>query len=526
MCSSGPIDVPPHRYLAALLLTLGLLLTAFLPGRLVAQPSTDITYDLLVRGGTVVDGTGAPGRLADVLVHAGRIVAVGDLGGSEVRAARIVDASGLVVTAGFIDAHTHGDPLRTPFFENFISQGVTTIVVGQDGSSQSVARMAAWMERVDALVPTANVLTFIGHATIRREAGVPTGRAAEASERTRMEELVEEAMRLGCFGLSTGIEYVPGIFADRAELAAAARPVGRAGGIVMSHLRTEDDELVHGALDELVTQGRDSGARVHVSHIKVVYGKGTDRADELLARMEAARAAGVGITADIYPYTASYTGISIVFPEWALAPNDYGRVVAERRVELAAYLRNRVERRNGPGATLLGTGTWAGRTLAEVAAEMGKPFEDVLIDDIGPGGASGAYFVMDDALQTRLLQDPHIMIGSDGSPSMRHPRGWGSFARVLNHYVRETGALTLEQAVHKMSGLTAVTLGLEDRGTITPGNAADLLVFDPAGVRDTATWTDPFQPATGMQWVIVNGRVALERGEPTSERAGRMLRRR
>jgi N-acyl-D-amino-acid deacylase len=243
--------------------------------------------------------------------------------------------------------------------------------------------------------------------------------------------------------------------------------------------------------------------------------------------MQAARTAGLRVTADIYPYNASYTGIGIVFPDWAKPPQDYAQVVKVRRAELAEHLRCRVTSRNGPGATLFGTDPWTGRTLAEVAAELGKPFEDVLIDEIGPDGASAAYFVMDAALQERLLVDPHVMICSDGSPTMQHPRGHGAFARVIRKFVVERKLLTLEEAVHKMTGLAAATIGLEriKRGRLAEGYAADLLVFDPQQVRDNATYRQPHQLATGFAWVIVNGQIARENGKATGVRAGLVLKR-
>lgn len=489
------------------------------------EPRSDLTYDLLVRGGMVLDGSGGPGLSADILIHGGRIAFIGDVDPQTVRANRTIDATGRTVTPGFIDPHAHGNPFDTPAFENFLAMGVTTICLGQDGSSPAGERIRTWMDGVDAAVPGTNIALLVGHGTVRRMAGVPVDAHPDAEQLKRMVELVESALRAGCFGLSTGLEYTAGSHADRRELVAVARPVGQAGGLVMSHMRSEDDDQIEAALDELFDQGVDAGSAVHISHIKVVYGRGVERAEEILVRMQQARERGLRVTADLYPYLASYTGIGIVFPEWAKAPHDYGRVVAERRDELAEYLRRRVTRRNGPEATLLGTGAWKGRTLAEVAAGLGKSFEDVLIDDIGPSGASGAYFVMDDALQQRLLMDPNVMVCTDGSPDMHHPRGYGAFARIIREFVRERGALSLSEAVRKMTGLPARTLGLADRGRLRPGYAADLLIFDPESVTDRATYEEPHQLAEGFDWVIVNGRVVREGGRFNGLRNGQMLRR-
>jgi N-acyl-D-amino-acid deacylase len=472
-------------------------------------------YDLLIRNGTVIDGTGASGRKADLLIRGDRIARIGTTDPEGLLAKRVIDATGMVVTPGFINTHAHGDPLKTPDFESSLAMGVTTICLGQDGESPD--DLAAWMKEVESTRLGLNVATFVGHGTIRNLAGVGLQRNPSPRQIEAMQRLVRDALELGCLGLTTGLEYQPGSFANLEELIAVAQPVGRAGGLVMSHMRSEDDDAVDAALAELLAQGRGSGCPVHVSHIKVGYGHGAERAERLLVQMQAARANGLRVTADIYPYNASYTGIGIVFPDWAKAPHDYAEVVKTRRVA----------KRNGPQATLFGTGPWTGKTLAQVAPELDKPFEDVLIDDIGLGGADAAYFVMDAALQERLLIDPHVMTCSDGGPTSRHPRGHGAFARVIRKYVVERKLLTLEEAVRKMTGLAAATVGLDrlGRGRVAEGYAADLLIFDPRQVRDHATYEDPHQLATGFDWVIVNGQIARESGQATDVRAGRLLRR-
>lgn len=490
-----------------------------------SETADTLPYDLLIRNGTVIDGTGAPGRQAEVLIRGDRIARIGAFDQAEVSAKRVIDATGLVVTPGFINTHAHGDPLKTPDFESSLAMGVTTICLGQDG--ESPYDLAAWMKKVDSAQLGLNIATFVGHGTVRNLTGVGLQRDPTARQIEAMQQLVREALEQGCLGLTTGVEYQPGSFADLDELIALAEPVARAGGLVMSHMRSEDDDTIDAALAELLAQGRGSGCPVHVSHIKIGYGHGAARAERLLAQMQAARANGLRVTADIYPYLASYTGIGIIFPEWAKPPHDYAEVVRTRRAELADYLRRRVNKRNGPQATLFGTKPWTGKMLAQVAAELDKPFEDVLIDDIGLGGADAAYFVMDAALQERLLVDPHVMICSDGGPTSRHPRGHGAFARVIRKYVVEGKLLTLEEAVRKMTGFAAETIGLDrlSRGRLAKGYAADLLVFDPEQVRDHATYENPHRMATGFDWVIVNGQIARERGKATDVRAGRLLRR-
>ncbi len=467
------------------------------------------TFTLLVRGGDVVDGTGAPRRRADVVVRGDRIVFVGDVA-PEVRAERIVDATGAIVTPGFIDMHSHADPKGD--VEPALAQGVTTIVVGQDGASPS-RHIGAWLDEVDRGRPRVNVATLVGHGTARNAAGLGSKAHLRPEERASLAEIIDVGLREGAFGLSTGLEYDPGRFADADELAAAAKPVGARGGVVMSHLRSENDDEIDAAIAELVEQGRESGARVHIAHLKVVCGHGVARADALLEQLAAARARGIDVTADMYPYDASYTTIGILFPK---RPGS--------EADVLAYLKARVEKRNGPEATLFGSGPYAGKTLAEAAASRGVPFERILFD-LGPSGATAAYFVMDDALETRLFLDPFVSVGTDGGGGDPHPRSHGTFARVFAELVEKRHALSVEEAVRKMTGLAAQTLGLDgDRGCLAPGCAADLDVFVPSELRTRADFLSPRVLAEGMRAVIVNGLVERAGAEPTRARSGRALR--
>lgn len=483
---------------------------------------TDERVDLIIRGGQVIDGTGRPPVAASVVVDEDEIVHVGAVAPA-VESHHEIDASGKVVAPGFIDAHSHGDPEAGN--ASFVAQGVTTIVVGQDGRSASNDHVRYWSNRLRKRDLRVNVATLVGHATVRGWAGVGVQHPPTDRQLDKMVRQVEREMDAGAFGLSTALEYTPGRFAELPELVAIAKPVAERGGVIMSHLRSEDDDAIDEALDELVAQGKGSGAHVHVAHIKIVYGQGAERAEALLRRMQQARNDGVELTADLYPYNASYTNISIVFPAFAKPPNSFQRVVRDKRDDLAAYLRQRIAKRGGPEATLFGSGPYQGKTLAQVAEEAGEPFEKILIDDIGPGGMSAAYFVMDDALQSRLLLDDHVMIGTDGAAHSRHPRGHGTFAKVIAKYVNDRKALRLEQAIHKMTWLTAQTVGLDalKRGKLRKGFKADLVVFDPAEVVDRATYEHPSRKAEGMHWVLVNGRSVWKAGKRTSTRPGRVL---
>jgi len=491
-----------------------------------APPLTPGPYDLAIWNARIVDGTGEPEREGGVLVDDGLIVYVGPLTPDTLQIVDRLDATGRVLTPGFIDPHAHGDPEGGARFANALAQGVTTIFLGLDGTSPPVGELAGFIARLDASPPWVNVGYLAGHGTLRGQVGIRGG-PAFGRERSDLIMAVELAMRSGAFGLSTGLEYDSGRPADADELAGAAGPVALHDGVVMSHLRSEDADQVEASLAELIEQGRRSRARVHVSHIKVVLGDDPALLNRIFAQMERARAEGIEVTADVYPYTASYTGLSILFPDFARGGADYASVVANRREELATYLRDRILARNGPEATLFGTGPYAGRTLAEAAASTGRPFEDLLIE-LGPSGASAAYFVMDDAWMTAFLRDPYTVVSSDGSPSMAHPRGYGSFARVLRRFVVDEGVLSLEEAVAKMSGRTAQILGLSNptkqavpRGLLRPGFAADLALFDPARIEDPADFENPHQLARGMDYVWVNGLLAWEGTAPNGMPQGR-----
>lgn len=483
--------------------------------------ATDVErYDLLITNGFIIDGSGSPAFEADLLIHDGLIIEIGDINTEGKIIRREMDAEGKTITPGFIDTHSHGNPLSTPRFDNFLSMGVTSISLGQDGRSDGLDDVNAWMNEVDDQGTGPNILYFAGHNSLRRMVDAPRESGLDDSYIEEMREILKEAMDAGAFGLATGLEYDHGTFADLPELIALGEPVAEADGLIVSHVRNEDDDKIEESVTELLEQGIGSGANVHASHIKIVFGDDPQQAESVLELMDEARNEGIKVTADVYPYTASFTGISIVFPDWALPPNDFDEVVSDQREELEEYLRNRVEARNGPEATLIGTAPWAGMTLKEVADELDKPFEDVLIDDIKPGGASAAYFVMDEDVMRRFLVDPYVMVSSDGSPTMRHPRGYGSFAKIIRQYVNEENILSLEEAIYKMSGFPAETTRLSDpekvetpRGFIREGFAADLLIFDPANINDTASFEEPHNYAEGFDWVFVNGKAVIVEGE-------------
>ncbi|VXC78718.1 N-acyl-D-amino-acid deacylase family protein [Sphingomonas sp. AX6] len=492
---------------------------ATLPGRALAQRESAIYFrDILL-----VDGSGAAPRRADVAVLGDQIATIAPPGGTAPRNARLIEGEGRVLAPGFIDTHTHGDPL-TQSYDGFLAMGVTTVLLGMDGSGPRLGDdldLRPWLAAADRAPLQLNVATLASHGTVRRAAAISDSvRRPDDAALARLSARLDAELAAGAFGLSYGLEYVPGIYAEARELATLGQTVARHGGVVMSHMRSENDEDIEASIDELITSS--NPARSHISHLKVVFGKGEARARALLDYIAAKRRAGIDLTADAYPYNAGYTGIALLFPEWALPPTDYAAVVASRRQALRDHLIARMTRRGGPDALLIGTEPYAGKTLAQAAAGAGMHYADFLIR-IGPQGGSGAHFTMDEALQGVLVLDSDVAISTDGGPGMRHPRATGTYAKLIEHYVVDGKRLSIEQAVRKSAALPAQILRLPDRGVVRVGAKADLILFAPDQVKARSTYVDPFARAEGFDMVLVNGQLAFEGGDAVG-RSGALLR--
>lgn len=518
--------------------------------------------ELLLRGGTLIDGTGEPRRHADVRISGDRIVAIGrDL---DEAGAEVIDVRDRIVAPGFIDIHSHTDTLlfAHPRADSKVRQGVTTEIAGQDGSSAAPAspeRVRELRERYGEAIDVSdfrelfrsieesgtavNFGSMVGAGTLRGLVVGQDDRPATSEEIARMQALLREAWNHGACGLSSGLEYTPGGFADRNELVALAQMLRGTGLPYASHMRNEDDALL-GAIEEALFVGRVAGVPLQISHLKVQGERNWWKIDAALHLIETARANGVDVHFDRYPYVAYATGLSNLFPLWArdggtdafLARLDDPAL--QRRIEAA--VRDKIAQLGSwDSVQISSTGddalTWArGRRLGALARERDTEPYALLLElmraDRARSGMVG--FGMNEDNTTRILAHPLGMICSDGSAlatsgplasGSPHPRNFGSFPRVLGHYARDLGALSLERAVHKMTGMPAAKLKLVDRGLLIMDAFADIVVFDPDTVADRSTFEQPFAYPTGIEHVIVNGEVVLREGEHTGATPGRVV---
>jgi N-acyl-D-amino-acid deacylase len=506
-----------------------------------ASAQSGQSFDLILRGGQVVDGTGNPWVRADIGVIGDRIARIGDL--SDAVARRVIDAEGLVVAPGFIDPHTHAvrGIFDVPTADNYLLQGVTTLTEGNDGSSPFP--IGAHLARITQTAISPNWAVFVGQGTIRGEVIGADDREPTANELDQMRGLVADAMREGALGLSTGLFYVPGSFTSTEEVIELSKIAAAHGGIYISHMRDEAQQLLE-SVRETIRIGEEAGLPVQMTHHKAISRDMWGRSVDSLALVDAARARGVDITIDQYPYTASQTTINALVPQWAQAGGRDELLARIDDPEIRRRIREeivyRIEHDRGggdPANVVIGLCTWdrslEGKNLAEILADRGEAVTlagaaDLVLEIILRGGARAIYHAMDEADVERIMQHPATAIGSDGGvsvfgESVPHPREYGTFARVLGRYVRERGVLTLEEAVRKMSGATAQRLGLPDRGLLREGLIADIAVFDAAAVIDRATFAEPHQYAEGVEYVIVNGTLVVDGGDHTGARPGRVL---
>jgi len=507
--------------------------------------------DLLIRNARVVDGTGSPWFLSDVAIEDGRISAIGRH--LAVDAARVIDAGKRVLAPGFIDVHTHVESSDSqsgiegiPRADNFLLDGVTTIVTGNCGGSE--VDVGGWAGRLGHL--GINVATLIGHNSIRQEVVGLDDRAPTDGEMDQMKALVARAMQDGAVGFSTGLLYVPGTYADTSEVIELAKVAAGYGGVYASHIREQGARL-HESITEAVEVGIEAGMPVQISHLKV---KGRTRWGTIgsaIELIESFRAEGIDVAVDAYPYERASTNLGVNLPRWAIAgtPADIAGRIAdpEQRAEIETGMQEMLDDGGYPDysfatvAQFRPNPSYAGLTISEINTLRERPADvgsemDTILEMMVEGGEAGAsqgasmiYHYMSTEDVDTIFRYPNTAVASDGSiiefgAGKPHPRSYGTNARILADYVRDRHVLSLEEAVRRMTSLPARTFSFYDRGIVRPGFVADLVLFDPDRVTDGATFADPHRYSQGFDVVIVNGVVAVLDGTPTDERGGRFVR--
>ena len=507
-----------------------------------AQPD----YDLVITNGRIVDGSGNPWYVADVGIRDGRIVAIGRLCGTGLQACpakRVIDAKGLVVAPGFIDVHTHVESgiLRVPTADNYLFDGVTSIITGNCGGSET--DLAEWFAELREKRISINLGTLIGHNSVRRAVMGTENRDATSDEQARMEALVEQAMRDGAVGFSTGLIYIPGTYSKTPEVIALAHAAAKYNGLYASHMRNEETRI-YAAIEEAIAVGRDAGMPVEISHFKLSSKRMWDKSDRIIAMVEKARAEGIDVNVDQYPYTASSTNLGVLLPSWSLAGglDEFRKRVADpaTRKKIIQEAKNDVRTDAGfkrlDYAVVAGC-SWdrslEGKSIAQINKEKGRKGKleaelETVIEMVEKGGAQMVYHKINERDVERILRFPYSMVASDGGVrefgvGVPHPRSYGTNARVLGRYVRERNVLRLEEAIRKMTSFPAQRFRLVDRGLIRPGMWADIVVFDEKTVADVATFNKPHAYSEGFAYVLVNGEVVIEGGKHTGARPGQIL---
>lgn len=498
-------------------------------------------YDVLIRNGRIIDGTGNPWFRADVGVKAGRIAAVGNLAGKT--SDRVIDAAGRVVTPGFIDVHTHveGAVELNPMGANYLLDGVTTVVTGNCGGSR--VGLKDWFTKLEDIKLGLNLATLIGHNSVRQEVMGAVNRKATEDEIVKMQALVDQAMKDGAVGLSTGLIYVPGTYSDTREVVALAKAAGKYNAVYASHMRDEGARVKE-AITEAVTVGKESGLRVEISHFKIDTPRLWGMSKDTLAMVEDFRRQGIDVVIDQYPYDHSSTNLGITLPSWALS--DGQKAVDERlaspktRQRIAGEMKQRLADLGHKDFSYAIVASYGanpdvnGKNISQISQAAGRAASvdneiETILEMMGKGGAQMVYHSMGTEDVERILRYPNTAIASDGGirefgSGMPHPRSYGTNARVLAEFVRKRGVLTLEDAVRRMTSLPARTFRFNDRGLLREGYAADLLVFDPAKVQDLSTYQDPHHYTEGFDHVLVNGEPVVSEGKLNETRPGRVLR--
>jgi N-acyl-D-amino-acid deacylase len=499
------------------------------------------TADIIITNGRILDGTGNSWIKGNIAIKDGKIIKIGPF--DAIGSSKIIDAKGLIVAPGFIDVHTHieGDEFENPTANNFILDGVTTVVTGNCGSSNTDIKKYLW--QIDSLKPSINVATLIGHNDVRKAVMGRANRQPTEEEMKKMEALVEQAMKDGAVGLSTGLIYIPGTYSETDEIVRLAKVAARYKGVYASHMRDEGDSVVQ-AIEEALLIGREAGIPVEISHFKLSGQQNWGRSKETVAMIRKAREEGIDVTIDQYPYAASSTGISTLLPDDVLSDGQDSIKARLQRPEIRKYVSDhilsRLKKRKlkhlsyAVVAFHKADTTLNGKSIEEINLLKGRKHNakmeaETVMDLMMAGGASAVFHGMGDEDIKRIMQYPFNMFASDasirvwqqGSP---HPRGYGTNARVLAKYVRDEKVISLEEAIRRMTSLPAQKFGLNDRGLLREGFAADIVIFDENQVQDLSTYQHPHAYSKGFQYVIVNGQVVVENGQHLGTRSGTTLR--
>lgn len=500
------------------------------------------SFDIVLSGGRIVDGAGNPWRRADMGIVGDRIAALGDLRAAQTK--QRLDVTGFVVAPGFVDIHSHAgrDVFENPNLESMVRQGITMALDGNDGGGSPLP-LAPFLDKVAKSKPVINFGWFVGHGSIRSAVMGTVNRHASEEELRRMRDLARTAMTDGAFGLSTGLFYVPGNYAPTEEVIEIAKVVGELGGMHISHMRDEAAGILD-SVRETIRIGEEGKLPTQVTHHKIIGGASWGKSVQTLMLIEEARARGVDVSLDQYPYTASHTGSAAMFPQWSL---EGGRAALlerlqapESRARIKAEVARRILEDRGAGNPKNVQfnrcdfdPSLNGKTLADATSLRGLPVTienaaEVALELQQKGGCSAIYHAISEADVERIMKYPGTMIATDGEAPVfgkgsPHPRAYGTFPRVLGRYVRERKLLTLEDAVRRMTSLPASRLKLFDRGLLRAGMAADIVVFDPERIADRSEFTKPHQYSVGIRHVLVNGEFVLRDEQMTGARPGRVL---
>jgi N-acyl-D-amino-acid deacylase len=496
-------------------------------------------YDIILRNGKIIDGTGNSWYYADVAIKDGKIILIQkDINTS---AKKIIDAKGLIVAPGFIDVHAHIESgvFENPSAHNYIYDGVTTVITGNCGNSAD--DLNYFFFKIDSIKTSINVASLVGHNTVRRMIMGNDNRLATPEEQLKMEALIAKAMKEGAVGMSTGLIYLPGMYSNTNEVVELAKETAKYRGVYASHIRNEENTAIE-AINEAIDIGKAAMIPVQISHFKVASPSNWGRSPEALALIEKARLEGYDVTIDQYPYTAASTNLGIRLPDWAIAggadstkkrindPVLHQQMIKDMLAQLKRY-----KYKNYSYAVVANHAadtTLNGKSISEINLMKGRKPKaadeaETILDLMLAGGAQMVYHMMNEKDVQYFMKYPYNMIGADGGVAtgkgMPHPRTYGTNARVLARYVREQKIISLEEAIRRMTSLAAQKFQLKDRGQIKEGMAADIVVFDEATVKDNATFEQPHQFSSGFHFIIVNGQLVIDEGKYNGVRSGRVL---